>query len=108
MRIFAAAPMGDELGVTAGKWDFAVTLANYLMDKNGWDEEKTIEEMSKMFGGATVYADEAPLADAVQLGEVKAGIDYDDYYQEYRDKGSEVIEWQPAIDPVIVRPRARR
>ena len=100
----AASPMGEELGVTAGKWDFAVTLANYLMEKNGWDEETAIEEMSKMFGSATVYADEAPLAEAVQLGEVSAGIDYDDYYAEYRDKGSESIEWQPAIDPVIVRP----
>lgn len=102
----AANPMGSDLGVTAGKWDFAVTLANYLMEKNGWDKDQTIDEMAKMFGGATKYADEAPLAEAVQLGEVKGGIDYDDYYHEFSEKGSKTIEWQPAINPVIVRPSA--
>ena len=101
----AASPMGEELGVTAGKWDFAVTLANYLMEKNGWDEDKAVEEMSKMFGDATVYADQAPLAEAIQLGEVKRRDRLRRlHHAEYSDKGSESIEWQPAIDPVIVRP----
>jgi len=92
------------LGVEAGNWDLFATIVGYLEETKGMSEDEAIKVWSDITAGARVYTSNTPLAEAVDQGELGLAITYNHYYSRFAARGSQTINWEPAIEPQVLRP----
>lgn len=92
------------LGVEAGNWDHFATMVKYMQEKEGMSEEEAIDVWRDITSGARVFTSNTPLAEGVEQGELGAGITYNHYYSRFVGRGSKNIQWEPAIEPQVLRP----
>lgn len=91
------------MGVEAGNWDLFATMVMHMKEQ-GKTEEEALAIWKDIITGSKVYTSNTPLAEAVESGELALGLTYNHYYSRFTGRGSESIEWQPAIEPQVLRP----
>ena len=94
-----------KIGIEAGNYDLLATIVKYLQDHDGMTEEQAIDTWRKIADGAMVYTGNTPLADAVSQGELGLAITYNHYYPRLHARGSTHLQWEPAIQPQVLRPQ---
>jgi iron(III) transport system substrate-binding protein len=92
-----------QLGVSAGFWDVMATVIAE-MQKSGMSEEEAIGVWEDIVDGSMVYTEEGDVADQVNAGELGIGLTYNQYWTELHNGGSKTIEWEPTIEPQVLRP----
>jgi iron(III) transport system substrate-binding protein len=93
-----------KIGIEAGNFDLFATIVKYLQDHDGMSEDQAIDLWRKIADGAMVYTSNTPLADAVNQGELGLAITYNHYYSRLHARGGSNLQWQPAIQPQVLRP----
>lgn len=93
----------DRLALEAGDYDWYVTLRNFLVDE-GRTEGEADKVMADIAGGARVVDGHTAQAELLAAGEFTlAASAYSHSIEDRIDAGAPVA-WQPAVEPVIVKP----
>jgi iron(III) transport system substrate-binding protein len=93
------------LAMEVGDWDWFATLAkSYFMDKQGMTEEETVKLFKDAAAGAKMIDGHTLMTELLSAGEFNAVSSAYKHRVAQLKRDGAPVEWEPAIQPIVIRP----
>jgi iron(III) transport system substrate-binding protein len=93
-----------KLAMEVGDWDWFATLATQYFPKKGVGEKQTVDMFKRAASGARMVDGHTLMTELLSAGEFDVAADvYKHRAAQLKRKGAPV-EWEPAVQPIIIRP----
>jgi iron(III) transport system substrate-binding protein len=95
---------GEGLAMEAGDFDWFATLAKWFMEEHGMSEEEAVNLFREAARNSTVVDGHTLMAELLAAGEYDLTASSYQHRIPQLAKDGAPVEWQPAVQPAIVRP----
>ena len=95
---------GEGLAMEAGDFDWFATLTKWFMEEQGMSEEEAVNLFREAAQNSTVVDGHTLMAELLAAGEYDLTASSYQHRIPQLAKDGAPVEWQPAVEPAIVRP----
>lgn len=93
------------IAVNIANWDLPAAVSDHWAETKGWSQEESLEEWRLIVQNSVSFDGNTAMADALEAGDVDVALSFQHYYTRHQAAGDSIIEWEPALEPVLFRPQ---
>lgn len=106
---FADPVWEGRIAIDVGDWDWFLTLVKYYVDERGMAEDEVIETFRQILSQSIQYDSHPVLTTSTITGEADLALSHYLHIisREADRAGGEIpVAWEPAVEPIVIRPQA--
>jgi iron(III) transport system substrate-binding protein len=100
--------LGDfrgKLAMEVGDWDwFATLVTQYFVKEKGMTEDEAVALFKRAAGGARMIDGHTLMTELLAAGEFSVASSVYKHRAEQLEKDGAPVDWQPAVEPIVIRP----